>query len=111
MRRHVSRTTDSPTTSHFWPIADKFLHFACRVTHDAAIIDPAWEGKALADHVTDLGFTVTAILLTHSHWDHVGGLVELKSNRRTGLCPCRCRSYVAGSFRHRPKIWSDIVTT
>lgn len=42
------------------------------------MIDPAWNGRSLAATADDQGFTITHILITHSHFDHVGGLAELK---------------------------------
>lgn len=43
----------------------------------AAIIDPAWDIDAFANIVEDLQLHVTAVLLTHSHQDHVNLVEEL----------------------------------
>ncbi len=51
---------------------------ACKKTNKAAIIDPGWNGRLLAETIEENGWELTHILLTHSHFDHVGGLKELK---------------------------------
>lgn len=50
----------------------------CDETKAAAIIDPAWDGQAIARVAAENGWRITHILLTHAHFDHVGGLKELK---------------------------------
>jgi hydroxyacylglutathione hydrolase len=50
----------------------------CDETMNAAIIDPAWDGRRIATAAAERGWTITHILLTHAHFDHVGGLAELK---------------------------------
>lgn len=54
----------------------------CDETNEAAIVDPAWDGQAIARVAEENGWQLTHILLTHAHFDHVGGLGELKE--RTG---------------------------
>lgn len=51
---------------------------ACTEARQAAVIDPAWDGRSITATAVDEGWTVTHILLTHAHFDHVGGLPELK---------------------------------
>jgi glyoxylase-like metal-dependent hydrolase (beta-lactamase superfamily II) len=51
---------------------------ACDKTSQAAIIDPSWAGHAIFATAEDMGWTITHILLTHAHFDHVGGLADLK---------------------------------
>ena len=51
-----------------------------------AVVDPA-EADAVCSALSERSWTLTHILNTHHHWDHVGGNVELK--RQTG---CRVRS-------------------
>jgi glyoxylase-like metal-dependent hydrolase (beta-lactamase superfamily II) len=45
---------------------------------ETAVIDPSWDGQKIAQIASERGCTITHILLTHSHFDHVGGLAELK---------------------------------
>ncbi|MDJ0754873.1 MAG: MBL fold metallo-hydrolase [Ardenticatenaceae bacterium] len=47
------------------------------VTKQAAVIDPAFDGHTIARQVKEMGFELTHILITHAHFDHVGGLAEL----------------------------------
>lgn len=44
-----------------------------------AVIDPSWDGRAIAELAEQDGWEVSHILLTHSHFDHVGGLEQLKT--------------------------------
>ena len=50
----------------------------CDQTMEAAVIDPAWNGDVIASTIEESGWQITHILLTHSHFDHVGGLADLK---------------------------------
>ncbi len=43
----------------------------------AAVVDPAWEVNAIIDHANKLDVSITDILLTHSHHDHINGVEEL----------------------------------
>lgn len=50
----------------------------CDLTRQAAIIDPSWNGLGIAAAADEDGWDISHILLTHSHFDHVGGLADLK---------------------------------
>jgi glyoxylase-like metal-dependent hydrolase (beta-lactamase superfamily II) len=50
----------------------------CKETLETAVIDPSWNGRGIAQIASERGAIITHILLTHSHFDHVGGLAELK---------------------------------
>ena len=48
-------------------------------TKTAAVVDPAWDVPAIIDRAKQLGVTITDVLLTHSHHDHINGLDKLLS--------------------------------
>lgn len=60
------------------PLQTNCYVLGCLETQQAAVIDPSWNGRAIAERAREQGWTITHILLTHSHFDHVGGLAELK---------------------------------
>ena len=52
------------------------------IVHDSesrtcAVIDPGYEPEGVLAAVQDQGLTVDAVLLTHGHFDHVGGVQEI----------------------------------
>ena len=47
-------------------------------TMNAAIIDPGDDGAYLADCLRKLHLHLRYILLTHGHYDHIGGVAELR---------------------------------
>ena len=52
------------------------------IVHDSesrtcAVIDPGYEPERVLAAVQDQGLTVDAVLLTHGHFDHVGGVQEI----------------------------------
>jgi len=51
-------------------------------TKKAALVDPAWEVDKLLQLCSDMGLTVSLVINTHSHSDHVGGNEAV--SRRTG---------------------------
>ena len=51
----------------------------CEETYQAAIIDPAWDGRNIVAMTDEFGFDITHILITHSHFDHVAGLLDVKN--------------------------------
>ena len=46
-------------------------------TKEAAVIDPGASGQKIADLLAENGLTLRMILLTHAHYDHIGGLKAL----------------------------------
>jgi hydroxyacylglutathione hydrolase len=42
-------------------------------TGEAAVIDPAWDGKAIVSEAGERGWRIGHIWLTHAHFDHLGG--------------------------------------
>ena len=51
-----------------------------KATGEMAVIDPACESAKLVDLVKELGGNLKYILLTHGHFDHVGGVKCLLQN-------------------------------
>lgn len=60
------------------PLQTNCYLLACTETNHAAVVDPSDNGRFIADTINEKGWKLTHILLTHSHFDHVGGLTELK---------------------------------
>src|SRR4051812_2205758 len=52
---------------------------SCKDTREAVIIDPGDEVDELLRHTDAERLTVTAILLTHAHLDHVTGVARAKA--------------------------------
>ncbi|MGF1714339.1 MBL fold metallo-hydrolase [Photobacterium chitinilyticum] len=49
----------------------------CDETNEAAMVDPGGDIDLLKEKVQQLGLTVTKLILTHGHLDHVGGTAPL----------------------------------
>lgn len=44
---------------------------------EAVVIDPAWDGQLIAAEARQRGWSLTAIWLTHAHFDHIAGAAGL----------------------------------
>ena len=65
----------------------------CYIDNDSAsktccVIDPGYTPEKILDEVNALGLTVEAILLTHGHFDHVGGVKEIAAETGCDVYLC-----------------------
>jgi glyoxylase-like metal-dependent hydrolase (beta-lactamase superfamily II) len=49
----------------------------CPETGDGAVVDPAWEVDTLLREARRLGVTISKVLITHTHNDHIEGVEEM----------------------------------
>lgn len=59
------------------PLQTNCFLVGCTDTNTAAVVDPAWDGDAIFAAAHEVDWQITHILLTHTHFDHVGGLARL----------------------------------
>ena len=45
--------------------------------HEAVVVDPGADAPRILEELVTLESTCAAILITHGHWDHLGGVAEL----------------------------------
>ena len=70
---------------------------------ECVVIDPGYEPARILEEAKALGKTIIAILLTHGHFDHVGGVRQLfaETDCDIYLCPEDCalpERFTAGSL-------------
>lgn len=53
-------------------------YLLCSGQNNCAVIDPGAEPQRIADKIESEGLTPKMILLTHAHFDHIGGVSWLK---------------------------------
>ncbi|MCI9626968.1 MAG: MBL fold metallo-hydrolase [Clostridia bacterium] len=71
----VHRMAVGPMETNCYIIADE-------KTNEGAVIDPGADGSLILDKIETLGIKLQYILLTHTHYDHIGAVAQLK--RATG---------------------------
>jgi len=80
--------------------ADNFIYLlGDKTTQKMVVIDPAWDVPAICDKAEELGYTITAIWLTHGHGDHIEGVPDLLARHNVPV-------YISlhESTQYRPKI-------
>lgn len=59
------------------PVQTNCFILGDEATKQAAVIDPGERGAALAQKLEEVGYEPVMILLTHGHFDHIGGVQQL----------------------------------
>lgn len=62
-------------------VVNGILEENCYVVHngrDALVVDPGSEGNKIIDAIKTNNLRVVGILITHSHFDHIGALEDIK---------------------------------
>jgi hydroxyacylglutathione hydrolase len=74
-----------------------------RESTSAVVVDPGDEPQRLLSAVADLGVTIEAILVTHTHFDHIGAVAPVaKATGAPVYCPEIERSVLADIMRWVP---------
>ena len=98
------------------PFASNCYIIGSESSKHGLIIDPGAEAKLILRTVSDLGLTISLILVTHTHIDHIGALVPVKEGTEAkfaiheaeataglGMFSRMLSSMSGGSFNQPPK--------
>ena len=59
------------------PVSTNCYIIADSDSGEAAVIDPAWDGRAIFEEAQKLGWKISQLWYTHAHFDHFGGAADL----------------------------------
>ena len=72
-------------------------------SREVAVVDPAWEVDRIVDMAQEQDLTITKILITHSHFDHINGVEALLNHTKAKVYINK----VEAEFMKA--VWSDLV--
>jgi hydroxyacylglutathione hydrolase len=85
------------------PMANYVYFVGDPQTREVAVVDPAWEVDRIVEMARENDLTITKILITHSHFDHING-VEALLNRT------KAKVYINKTEAEFMKaVWPDLV--
>lgn len=67
----IAQYTVGPMASNCYILWDE-------ATKEGSVIDPGYPDRRVTDLIENEGLKITKILLTHGHFDHIGGLKEIR---------------------------------
>jgi len=68
------------------PLATNAIFLGCERTKKAAVIDaPLGITETILERAQKLSLSIEMILLTHSHWDHIADIAELKQKTKAPI--------------------------
>lgn len=70
----------------------------------AAVVDPAWEPEQILSLARDKGLTISDILLTHSHHDHINAIDAILASFDAELHLTRAEAAFWGKAGERPSL-------
>lgn len=73
-------------------------------TGRAAVVDPAWEVDEILDLARQKGVTITDILLTHSHHDHINGIQRVLEKNDAQLHLLKAEAQFWGQALNTPTL-------
>ena len=59
------------------PLENNTYLVADKATHQAVVVDPSFGSLAVLDEAAARGWTLQQVWLTHAHFDHIAGVVEV----------------------------------
>ena len=72
------------------------------------VIDPGYQPEEILSRVRELGKTVEAVLLTHGHFDHVGGVKEIAAQTDCKVYLCAEELTLPESFTDGKLFYTDL---
>lgn len=82
------------------PLGTNAYIFGSSETKEVVIVDPGGDPSKIIQSIEDLGGKPIAILLTHGHFDHTGGIGKIKRHFDIPLMYNK-REYDSGSYRQK----------
>ena len=103
---HAMQTTDSYRieTLELGPMANFVYLIHDHATGRAAVVDPAWDVLSILQHAKELEITITDILLTHSHADHINGIEGILQEYDAQLHLLKAEAQFWGTQLARPTL-------
>jgi glyoxylase-like metal-dependent hydrolase (beta-lactamase superfamily II) len=56
------------------PVATNAYLVGETTTHEAVVVDPAWDGELIVEEAKRHAWHIQQLWLTHAHFDHIGGI-------------------------------------
>jgi glyoxylase-like metal-dependent hydrolase (beta-lactamase superfamily II) len=85
------------------PMANYVYFVGDPKTREVAVVDPAWDVDRIEEIARENDVTISKILITHSHFDHINGVEEL-------LNRTKARVYIhKAEAEFMRAVWSDLV--
>jgi hydroxyacylglutathione hydrolase len=85
------------------PMANYVYFVGDPTTREVAVVDPAWEVDRILVLARENDLTISSILITHSHFDHINGVEELLHHTHARVFIHKAEAEFMGA------VWPDMV--